>query len=89
MGLMESFENSGAECSGNKEATAVDEEVIIHTKVALRTPELLQVKREVTFVVRKSCLNELQEVLVLTVIAGMVLEFLKAKVVTIYGPEFS
>ena len=37
--------------------------------------------------VRESGLNELHEVLVLTVITGMVMEFLKVEVVSMYGSE--
>ena len=43
----------------------------------------------VTFVVRESGLNELHKVLVLTVIAGIVMEFLNADVVSMYGYELS
>ena len=45
---MEAFKNGGTEHNGYEEVTTIDKEVVIDTEVALRTPELLQVKWEVT-----------------------------------------
>ena len=87
MGLMKSCKNYRAEHSGNEELAAVHNEAILHTEVAPRSPKFFQVGREVTLVVRESRLNKLNEVLVLAVIVGMVMELLKTKVAFMLGSK--
>ena len=81
--------DGGAKCSWNEDVTAIDKEPVINTEVTPGAPELFEIRGKVNFVVWGSSLNELKEVLVLLVIVGMVMKFLKMKVLLVFGSELS